>query len=126
MRVKIDDLSAQIDLELEQYSDEVRKGLQRTVTRVSGQLIKRLRETSPKKSGAYAKGWAKKEDKAPGTPSAIVYNRDRGWLTHLLENGHAKAGGGRVEAKPHIRPAAKAAEEEFVKDVEKMLREVSS
>ena len=43
-------------------------------------------------------------------------------LAHLLEHGHAKCGGGRVKAIPHIAPAEEAAEEELMKDIERGLK----
>jgi len=65
-----------------------------------------LRANSPKKSGAYAKGWSDKvEENAEGSYTGTVYNKNHYQLTHLLEKGHAKRNGGRVQGIPHIEPA---------------------
>lgn len=63
-----------------------------------------LKATSPKsknkrRSGQYAKSWTKKKR----GKMIIIHNKEY-QLTHLLEKGHAKRGGGRVEAKVHILP----------------------
>ena len=42
-------------------------------------------------------------------------------LAHLLEHGHAKRGGGRVRAIPHIAPAEQTGIEELEKEIAKAL-----
>ena len=51
-----------------------------------------------------------------------MHSKNRYQLTHLLENGHAKRGGGRVRAFPHIAPAETAGTEQLVKDIERDLK----
>lgn len=66
----------------------------------------KLREESPVLTGKYAKGWSYTTKGKRKAVFAEIGNRDMPGLAHLLEKGHAKVGGGRVAAIPHIDPVA--------------------
>lgn len=125
MKIKVDELSAAIDLELSAYSEEIRDGLTDAVKRAANTCVKRLKQTSPKRTGAYAKGWTKKLTKPPDQPMATVYNKDRPWLAHLLENSHGLKGGGYVEAIVHIKPAADEAQKQLFDDTVNMIENLN-
>jgi vacuolar-type H+-ATPase subunit E/Vma4 len=121
-QINIEDLATEINKALSTYAKDVVEKIDLSSERITKEAVKKLKATSPKKTGKYAKSWAKKTDKNIGQPAAhTVYNKE-GWLTHLLEHGHAKKGGGRVEAIPHIRPAEEDVISEFVKEVEEAIR----
>ncbi len=100
--IKVDDLAGEIVLAVRTYTEEVGAAIEEAVKETAQAMAADLRETSPKKTGEYAKGWTYRKE-APG--SYRVYNKKKPQLTHLLEHGHAKRGGGRVEGRPHIKPA---------------------
>ena len=105
---------------LQDYSVEVAKAAEEAVTEVSKEATKKLRQTSPKRSGKYGKGWASKVEKTATTAEATVYGKTGTYqLAHLLENGHAKRGGGRVNGNTHIKPV----EDWAIPEVEKRIRE---
>lgn len=71
----------------------------------------------------YRKGWATKTEKHGDVETTIIHNKTDYQLTHLLEHGHAIAGGtGRTRAFPHIAPAEKYAAEKFTENVEKAIK----
>ena len=118
MGVKVDDLAAAVVQELQAYSSEVAEEVKASVKETAKVCVKTLKQTSPKDTGAYAKDWkARKAYESANDIRMQVHNAKHYQLTHLLEDGHAKVSGGRVEGKPHIQPAADAASELLEKDV---------
>lgn len=97
--ISMGELSAAIQAELEDYGEVVAKGFRKNVKKVTADTVKQLKQASPRDSGEYASGWVS-EEQSPS--SSVIYNKKKGSLSHLLENGHAIATGGRVEAVPHI------------------------
>ena len=116
--VDIDDLSDAIMKELQEYSDEVTERVKEDVRQVAKVCVKDIKNRAPRLSGAYTKGWKiKTAYESASDIRVIIYNSKEYRLTHLLEYGHAKVSGGRVEAIPHIRPAEQEAEKRLMKKV---------
>lgn len=107
---------------LREYSgmaaDEVKEAV-----RAAGNTVRdEIRENAPKDTGAYAKSWTvKKQRETSSSLSLTVHSRNRYQLAHLLEFGHAKRGGGRVSAKPHIADAEAAGIRQLEEDIRKAL-----
>lgn len=90
---------------LSEYSREVAEAVRLEIDEIAVEGAKEIAEKSPEKSGHYGGGWG--VVKAQGfttTYTATIANLSKPSLTHLLEKGHAKSNGGRVEGKPHIGP----------------------
>ena len=122
-KIKIDQLAAEIARGLAEYSQDVVEKVNVSSEKVGKAAVKQLRQTSPKKTGKYAKSWTMSTEKEIGQPhKRIIHAKAPHYrLTHLLEYGHAKRGGGRVEGKPHIRPAEEKVIQEFVSEVEEAI-----
>lgn len=116
MKVKTADFAREVEFVLEDYADDIRYLVAGSIDKVARRCLNRIRAASPRLTGDYAKGWTiKRKDNGWGKlPDRIIYNKTDWQLIHLLEFGHQKADGGRVEARPHVRPAADEAAEELV------------
>ncbi|MDZ4567464.1 HK97 gp10 family phage protein [Bacillus cereus] len=115
----IDSLADDIARELQRYGKEVEEKLEVEKKVVANNLVDELKQKSPKNTGKYRKGWRKKK---VGN-AIVVHNALKPQLTHLLEKGHAKVGGGRVPAQVHIAPAEEKAINEFVERVERAIQQ---
>lgn len=101
---------------LREYADLATADMKKAVKKTGQDVKRNLHETSPKDTGTYSKSWASKVTQENSSSLQVtVYLKKRWQLAHLLEFGHAKRGGGRVPAQPHIEPA----QEKGVKDLEK-------
>ena len=122
--INIDRLAGEIAEALAAYTDDVVEKIDKSSLRIGKEAVKRLKRTSPKRYGDYAKSWAMATERYYGEPSTrIIYVKAPHYrLTHLLEKGHVKVGGGRVEAKPHIRQAEQEVIQQFIREVEEAIR----
>lgn len=106
----MEELSKAVGDALEAYSDEVISEMQDAAIDAADCCVEQLRATSPELTGEYAKGWEFEITSATNTGIRVKVHNATDWqLTHLLENGHANAHGGRTPAHPHIAAAAEQA-----------------
>lgn len=121
-KTPIDKLTSAVNKILEEYADDVQENIDEITERVGKAGVSALRSESREKypdgTGEYAKGWKAFVNKQRLYTSVILYN-DHFALAHLLENGHAKRGGGRVPGRPHIEPV----ESELIKQYEQEVLE---
>lgn len=119
---KTESVSVQMKELLDEINENVVDSTKNGINKVSKESVSKLRNTSPKKTGSYAKGWAVKRE---GDMDVTVHNRTDYQLTHLLENGHVvrnkKGTYGRTSGTKHIAPveewAADALPEEIMRGI---------
>ena len=120
--VRIDQLADTVMKGLEEYAKLATDDLKKDVKKAGDTVKKQIESTAPKKTGKYSKSWAVKKTKETSDSIEVVVHSRRYQLTHLLEHGHAKRGGGRTRAFPHIAPAEQAGIEQLTRDIERDLK----
>lgn len=116
--VNIKDLSKAVEQTLTQYAGVVYSDLEDATAEVSKACVEEIRSNARGYGWKdYSKTWSKtkEREKTRSASKWIVYAKSGGYqIAHLLEKGHAKRGGGRTRAFPHIAPAEAHAEERLI------------
>lgn len=121
--VSIDELADAINEGLEEYAELATADMKQAVKKFAKAVKDQINGSAPVRTGRYAKSWKVKTTAESSTSlEQTVYSPTRYMLSHLLEKGHAKRGGGRVRAIPHIAPAEEMGIEMFEGLIEKALR----
>lgn len=122
-RCRIDQMAHVIMEGLQEYADLATEDMKAAVKKAGNKAKSDVQAGAPVKTGKYKKSWAVKTTKENAYAMEVtVHSKNRYQLAHLLEFGHAKRGGGRTRAFPHIAPAEAAAAELLEKEVEKALK----
>ena len=120
--IPVDKLAEEVMNGLEEYAELTADVLKKEIQEAGKVAKQQISQTAPRTTGRYAKSWAvKKISETSNSLEVTVHSKNRYMLTHLLENGHAKRGGGRVAAIPHIAPAEETAIQSLERNIEREL-----
>ena len=105
---------------LDDVYEEEKSEVTKAVRETAKETVESLKTDFPEGAGVYhnwndyASGWTSTTSKdAYGGIKAVIRNKDKYMLTHLLEKGHLNRDGSMSKAFPHIEPAVEEAFEEI-------------
>lgn len=124
-KVTVDNLADVVGDILKDYADDVTEVTKEAVHQVALAGVKALKSESPKKTGKYAKGWRTWSNTTRLGQEEKLYNAAKPTLTHLLEDGHAKRGGGRVPGIKHVQPVREELSKALPKEVKKSIETIT-
>lgn len=124
--ISFDQLGEAINNELTLYHKSIIDGLKEEAQKSVKQLVKDTKATAPvgKRKKHYKNSiTSKKVSEDDRSVSYVWYVKGPDYrLSHLLENGHAKRGGGRVEGTHFIQKATDPILEQYLKAVEEVIK----
>ncbi|ADU27365.1 HK97 gp10 family phage protein [Ethanoligenens harbinense] len=121
--VSIDQMDSAIMDELTKYAGLAADDLKDAVKDTAKSVRKDIMDNAPVDTGKYKKSWSVKNvHEDAESIDLVVHSRNRYQIAHLLEHGHAKRGGGRVAARPHIAAAEERGNEKLVQTLEEKLK----
>lgn len=120
-KVSIDEMDKAIEKELTDYKDLATDDLKKAVKSAAKTVKQDIQEKAPVLTGRYRDSWKITKTEETTDKLVLTVHAGRYQLTHLLEHGHAKRGGGRVAAIPHIAPAEEEGEKQLEEDIERGL-----
>lgn len=107
---------------LNEYSSDIQEAIQEEAIKVANKGRDELRNTSPKRTGKYRKGWSVKTNKGSNFIDCTIHNTTNYQLTHLLEHSHLTRNGKKTTPKVHIKPVEQTCIKEYEKKVEKIIK----
>jgi hypothetical protein len=120
--IKPDELADEVMKGLEEYRDLSTDAMKKSVEKVAKHVKKNIQAKAPALTGRYKKSWKATKTDENNERLVMTVHAGRYQLTHLLEHGHAKRGGGRTKAIPHIAPAEEEGVKELGNDIAEALK----
>lgn len=107
---------------LDEYSVDVQEMIESESKQIAKKGATKLKSSSPKLTGDYAKGWRVKTERGKGWIRNIIHNETNYQLTHLLEKPHLLRNGKLSTPQVHIAPVEQECSREYEKRVEQEIK----
>ena len=120
--ISVDEMARAIASGLQDYANLADAEVKKAVRKTANSVKREISQNAPKRTGQYAKSWKTRVTGESSQNLKVTVYAGKYQIAHLLENGHAKRGGGRVEGIPHIAPA----EENGEKLLQELIRKALS
>lgn len=120
--ISLDQLASEITQAVKEYTEDVTWAINAEVETTADKVLAEVKNLSRKRTGEYAKAFVKTDKSLSGNRRYVIWNRKHYRRVHLLEFGHAKVGGGRVQAYPHLRPAHDKYAGELESNIKRIIR----
>lgn len=128
--VSIDRVAHEITVQLDTFSKAVSDGVEKAAETTVKEMVQQTkqRKTTKASRGKYARSIASQVGESSLTARSRIWyvKKPRYRLTHLLNNGHATLGGGRVSGDQHVTRAAEKAMTDFENRVREVVRNESN
>ena len=103
--ITIDQLTDAVTKEVKLYTEAVDEGIAEELLATTTLVLKEVKSTAPKRTGKYARSFIATDESIIANRRYAIWSKKNYRRVHLLEFGHAKKNGGRVEGRPHLGPA---------------------
>ena len=122
--ISVDQLSATISEELENYNRIVVQGTKDEAKKAMDRLVRETKATAPTRRPKYKNSITSRKEweSTLGVEYTWYVKGSEYRLSHLLENGHATRNGGRTKAYHFIKNASDPILEDYVSAVEEVCR----
>lgn len=128
--VSIDQLPREISVKLDTFAKAVSDGVEKAAETTVKEMVQQTkqRRTTKLSRGKYARSIASQVGESTLTARSRIWyvKKPRYRLTHLLNNGHAVRGGGRVSGDQHVTRATEKAMTNFENRVREVVRNESN
>lgn len=121
--IEIGDIADEIANTLSGYTREVADGVKKVADETMNELVADTKADAPTRYGKYKKAITSKVSHESDYEKRLTWyvKSPHYRLSHLLEKGHAKRGGGRIRAYPHIERNRERAEKNFTERVKEAI-----